>query len=63
MRKVQIEIKLTDIGEEPWNEKEKISVYADGENIWEVICAGMDELLKVAQESRPLPMLGCKEHY
>lgn len=43
---------------------EEVSVYADGNNIWEVICAGFDELLQaVKQNGRMLPAFGRKEHH
>lgn len=65
MRKVQINIKMTMVNDQSINGKiEEVSVYADGNNIWEVICAGFDKLLQSIKENgRSLPVFGRKEHY
>lgn len=65
MRKVQITIQMEIFGDQAVNgQSEKITVYADGNNVWEVICAGQDELIQAVKEKgRKLPSFGVREHY
>lgn len=61
MRKVQINIVMEFFGDEASNGKsEKVSVYADSNNVWETICAGFHELVTVLQEKRELPSFGAR---
>lgn len=61
MRKIQINIELNMFDKE---KPETVKVYADGQNIWEVVCAGFDELLTgLKEKGRALISFGAKEHY
>ena len=61
MRKIQINIELNMFDKD---KPETVKVYADGQNLWEVICAGFDELMTAVKEKgRTLISFGTKEHY
>ena len=64
MRKVQIDIHMRLYGDLASDGKiETVNVYADANNVWEAICAAIDELLFVLKEiGNKLPLFGCKEH-
>lgn len=60
MRKFQIGIKMEMFDGE---QNDSLTVYADANNIWEAICAGLHELLTALQEKRSLPSFGAKSSY
>lgn len=64
MRRAQISIKLELFGDQAANgHAEKITVYADSNNIYETINAGFYELLTATQlHGRKLPSFGYREH-
>ena len=64
MRNAQITIQLELFGALSGNQSaEQITVYADSNNIYEAISAGMQELFKALQENgRALPEFGACEH-
>lgn len=64
MRNAQITIQLELFGDQASNQgTEKITVYADSNNVFETIAAGMQELLKALQKNgRSLPSFGACEH-
>ena len=65
MRKVQININLQIVNEETDPPSlQKITAYADANNLWEAICSGFDELMAGIREfSIPFPSLpGVRSH-
>ena len=63
MRRVQMSISM-EIFPKDKNEKyENLEVYLDGQNMWEVVCAGFDELLcAIKERSGRIPSFGVREH-
>lgn len=66
MRKVRVSINIEIFGDAAttqWDGYEPIAVYADSNNVYEALCAALDEALTILKENgRDLPSFGCKEH-
>lgn len=61
MRNVQVTIKVDDISDV--NNPRNFSIYADSNNIWEAICAALDELMVALKEDGDaLPGFGARSH-
>jgi hypothetical protein len=62
MRRNQITITIERFGvAAPNGNRDKISVYADSNNIHEALCAAFYEALDKIHGEKPLPEVGCRE--
>ena len=61
MRKYQLSMRMQYISEE--GDPREFRVYADSNNIWETVCAALEELIGVAKSEMGinLPSFGCCE--
>lgn len=73
MRKNQVTIKIERTGDqvpesfspdvETQYRQQKISVYADSNNLYEALCAAIQQVMTEIEKYENIPSFGCKESY